>query len=67
FRETRQKYIIISMVKLGILTIQQRSNVAFTRRTETMVICTGQAFVRVPAASTFIGQLATALGPQAWV
>ncbi|KAI6038723.1 hypothetical protein EDC04DRAFT_2692734 [Pisolithus marmoratus] len=38
-----------------------------TRCKKTMVICTSRAFIQGPAASTLIGQLATALGPQAWV
>ncbi|KAI6102405.1 P-loop containing nucleoside triphosphate hydrolase protein [Pisolithus croceorrhizus] len=33
----------------------------------TMAICTSQAFVQGPAATTLIGQLASALGPKAWV
>ncbi|KAI6128972.1 hypothetical protein EDD16DRAFT_1546472 [Pisolithus croceorrhizus] len=32
-----------------------------------MLICTSQPFVQGPAASTLIGRLATALGPEAWL
>ncbi|KAI5984129.1 AAA domain-containing protein [Pisolithus marmoratus] len=65
-----QEHIIISVVrsgKLGFLANQRRANVMLTRCKKTMVICTSRAFIQGPAASTLIGQLATALGPQAWV
>ncbi|KAI6123261.1 hypothetical protein EV401DRAFT_1947502 [Pisolithus croceorrhizus] len=38
-----------------------------TRCKKTMDICTSRAFISGPAASTLIGQLAVALGPQAWI
>ncbi|KAI6128956.1 hypothetical protein EDD16DRAFT_1546286 [Pisolithus croceorrhizus] len=38
-----------------------------TRCKRAMDICTSRAFISGAAASTLIGQLATALGPQAWV
>ncbi|KAI6042874.1 P-loop containing nucleoside triphosphate hydrolase protein [Pisolithus marmoratus] len=70
FQGNEAEHIIISVVrsdKLGFLANQRRTNVMLTRCKMTMVICTSQAFIRGPAASTLIGQLATALGPQAWV
>ncbi|KAI6168013.1 hypothetical protein EDD17DRAFT_1531362 [Pisolithus thermaeus] len=38
-----------------------------TRCKKTMDICTSRAFISGPAASTLIGQLAVALGPQVWM
>ncbi|KAI6041735.1 P-loop containing nucleoside triphosphate hydrolase protein [Pisolithus marmoratus] len=64
------EHIIISVVrsdKLGFLVNQRRTNVMLTRCKKTMVICTTRAFISGPAASTLIGELATTLGPQAWV
>ncbi|KAI6094840.1 P-loop containing nucleoside triphosphate hydrolase protein [Pisolithus croceorrhizus] len=61
---------IISVVrsdKLGFLANQRRTNAMLSRCKKNMVICTSQAFVQGPAASTLIGQLAAALGPEAWV
>ncbi|KAI6038728.1 AAA domain-containing protein [Pisolithus marmoratus] len=69
FQGNEAQHIIISVVrsdKPGFLTNQRRTNVMLTRCKKTMVICTSRAFVWGPAASTLIGQLATALGPQAW-
>ncbi|KIO15252.1 hypothetical protein M404DRAFT_72829, partial [Pisolithus tinctorius Marx 270] len=70
FQGNEADHIIISVVrsdKLGFLAKQRRTNVMLTRCKKTMVICTSKAFVWGPAASTLIGELATALGPQAWV
>ncbi|KAI5989411.1 hypothetical protein F5J12DRAFT_704986, partial [Pisolithus orientalis] len=63
------EHIIIYVVrsdKLGFLANQRRTNVMLTPCKKTMIICTSQAFIWGPAASTLIGELATALGPQAW-
>ncbi|KAI6168014.1 P-loop containing nucleoside triphosphate hydrolase protein [Pisolithus thermaeus] len=70
FQGNEAEHIIISMVrsdKLGFLANQRRTNVMLTRCKKTMAICTSQAFVQGPAATTLIGQLASALGPKAWV
>ncbi|KAI6108084.1 hypothetical protein F5141DRAFT_1005498 [Pisolithus sp. B1] len=64
------KHIIISVVrsdKLGFLANQRPTNVMLSRCKMAVVICKSQAFAQGPAASTLIGQLATALGPEAWV
>ncbi|KAI6108089.1 AAA domain-containing protein [Pisolithus sp. B1] len=70
FQGNEAKHIIISVVRsdrLGFLANRRRTNVMLSRCKKTMVICTSQAFVQGPAASTLIGQLAAALGPEAWV
>lgn len=38
-----------------------------SRCSKTMIICTNQAFVQGPAASTLVGQSAASLGPEVWV
>ncbi|KAI6042870.1 AAA domain-containing protein [Pisolithus marmoratus] len=70
FQGHEAEHIIISAVRsdrLGFLANQRRTNVMLTRCIKTMVICTSRGFIQGPAASTLIGQLATTLGPQAWV
>ncbi|KAI6108106.1 P-loop containing nucleoside triphosphate hydrolase protein [Pisolithus sp. B1] len=70
FQGNEAEHIIISVVrsdKLGFLANQRRTNVMLTRCKRAMDICTSRAFISGTAASTLIGQLATALGPQAWV
>ncbi|KAI6095154.1 AAA domain-containing protein, partial [Pisolithus sp. B1] len=70
FQGNEAEHIIISVVrsdKLGFLANQRRTNVMLTRCKRAMDICTSRAFISGAAASTLIGQLATALGPQAWV
>ncbi|KAI6155141.1 AAA domain-containing protein, partial [Pisolithus tinctorius] len=70
FQGNEAEHIIISVVrtdKLGFLANQRRTNVMLTRCKKTMVICSSKAFIWGPAASTLIGELATALGPQSWV
>ncbi|KAI6108102.1 P-loop containing nucleoside triphosphate hydrolase protein [Pisolithus sp. B1] len=70
FQGNEAEHIVISVVrsdKLGFLANQRRTNVMLTRCKKTMAICTSRAFVQGPAASTLIGQLASALGPKAWV
>lgn len=42
-------------------------NVMLSRCSKTTVICTTRAFVQGPAASTLVGQFATALEPEVWV
>ncbi|KAI6095153.1 AAA domain-containing protein [Pisolithus sp. B1] len=67
FQGNEAEHIIISVVrsdKLGFLANQRRTNVMLTRCKKTMAICTSQAFVQGPAASTLIVQLASALGPK---
>ncbi|KAI6102411.1 AAA domain-containing protein [Pisolithus croceorrhizus] len=70
FQGNEAEHIVISVVrsdKLGFLANQRRTNVMLTRCKKTMDICTSRAFISGPAASTLIGQLAVALGPQAWI
>lgn len=70
FQGNEADRVIISVVrsdKLGFLANQRRTNVMLTRCKKAMDICTSRRFISGPAASTLIGQLATALGPQAWV
>ncbi|KAI6042877.1 AAA domain-containing protein [Pisolithus marmoratus] len=69
FQGNEAEHIIISLVrshKLGFLVDERRANVMLTRCKKTMVICSSRAFVCGPAASTLVGQLARALGPQVW-
>lgn len=70
FQGNEADRVIISVVrtdKLGFLANQRRTNVMLTRCKKAMDICTSRRFISGPAESTLIGQLATALGPQAWV
>ncbi|KAI6128961.1 AAA domain-containing protein [Pisolithus croceorrhizus] len=70
FQGNEAEHIIISVVRsdnLGFLANQRRTNVMLTRCKKTMDICTSRAFISGPAASTLIGQLAVALGPQVWM
>ncbi|KAI6162373.1 AAA domain-containing protein [Pisolithus thermaeus] len=64
------EHIVISLVRshrTGFLVNERRANVMLTRCKKTMVICSSPAFIQGPAASTLVGQLARALGPQVWV
>ncbi|KAI6123604.1 AAA domain-containing protein, partial [Pisolithus thermaeus] len=70
FQGNEAEHIVISVVrseKLGFLVNQRRTNVMLSRCKRDMLICTSKPFVQGPAASTLIGRLATALGPEAWV
>ena len=64
-------HIIVSVVRsrnIGFLQNERRTNVMLTRCKQSMIICTGRAFMSSAQASrTLIGRLAASLGPGAWI
>ncbi|KAI6108081.1 P-loop containing nucleoside triphosphate hydrolase protein [Pisolithus sp. B1] len=56
-----------SLIEHELQAANRRTNVMLSRCKMAMLICTSQPFVQGPAASTLIGRLATALGPEAWL
>jgi hypothetical protein len=63
-------YIIVSLVrtqKIGFLSDQRRMNVMLTRCKKGMIIVANRAFVEGIASESLAGQLATAMGPDAWL
>ncbi|KAG1817481.1 P-loop containing nucleoside triphosphate hydrolase protein [Suillus subaureus] len=71
FQGNEEDHIIVSLVRtqgVGFLTNARRTNVMLTRCKKSMIICTNHDFVtKGKAAGTLVGQLAVAMGPDAWL
>ncbi|RDB26164.1 Regulator of nonsense transcripts 1 [Hypsizygus marmoreus] len=70
FQGNEADHIILSLVrseKIGFMKETRRVNVMLTRCKKSMIILTSREFVEGKAASSLIGKLAKALGPERWV
>ena len=70
FTGNEDDYIIISVVRslgIGFLKNLRRTNVMLTRCKRGMFIISSQQFLAGPGASSLVGEMAVAAGPNSWL